>query len=290
MILIGILIALALERMLGDLPHMGEPWALRWLVLRVQALIPIPKYWSSAAAPLVLVIAGTGLTLWLDLYLDALLLDLLFSVAVLFLCLGPRDLSNDVARLLRAREQHDEETEANLLKRLLLGPGRRKSRRFLIGALFIQSHERLFGVLLWFFLAGPAGAVAYRLASRMPAFLHDSQPGTRAKAMAQKLHAALAWWTARATAGLYMLAGSADTAAASWRTVNEAQQLDWRNRSWAVLSEVGSGALTSTSDEQGTEVPAQLDDCLREVVALQGRALLILLAFFALFTAGGWIT
>lgn len=290
MILIGILIALALERLLGDLPHMGEPWLLRGMLQNLRRVLRWPAFWSSLAAPMLLVLAGTALTVWLEWWLQPLIFDLAFSVGVLFLCLGPRDLADDIKRLLRAREEGDEEAERSLTLRLLLGPGRRQSRRFLIGALFIQSHERLFGVLIWFFLAGPAGAVFYRLASRMPRFMNEMEPGTQAESLAVQLHAAAAWIPVRATSALYMLAGSADTAAAQWRTVNGVEDMPWYARTWATIAEVGCGSLTASTESEGPSVPSELDDCLREVVSLQQRALLILLAFFALFTAGGWVT
>ena len=290
MILIGILIALALERLLGDLPHMGDPWLLRGLLRNLQQFINWPALWSSWVAPMLLVLLGTALTVWLEWWFKPLLLDLLFSVAVLFLCLGPRDLADDIKRLLRAREEGDEDAEHQLTQRLLLGPGRRQSRRFLIGALFIQSHERLFGVLIWFFLAGPAGAVFYRLASRMPRFMTEMQPATPAESLAVQLHAAAAWIPVRLTSALYMLAGSADTAAAQWRAVNGAKDMHWCARTWATIAEVGCGALTASTESEGPSVPSDLDACLREVVSLQQRALLVLLAFFALFTAGGWVT
>lgn len=289
MILIGILIALVLERLLGDLPHMGEPFLLRGLLSRLRRVLAWPAFWAAAVAPLLIVVLGTGLAMWLDHQLQPLLLDLLYSVGVLFLCLGPRDLADDIKRLLRAREDGDAEAERCLTQNLLLGPGRRQSRRFLIGALFIQSHERLFGVLLWFFLAGPAGAVFYRLASRMPRFITESGPGTAAESFAIRMHAAAAWLTVRATAALYLLAGSADTAAAQWRTVNAVEDMHWSVRTWATVAEVGCGALSASTESEGPTVPSELDECLREVVSLQQRALLILLAFFALFTAGGWV-
>lgn len=290
MILIGILIALLLERLLGDLPHMGEPFVLRGLLNTLRRWLAWPAFWSAVAAPLLIVMIGTAGAWWLDMQLQPLLLDLGYSVAALFLCLGPRDLADDIKRLLRAREDGDAETERCLTQNLLMGPGRRQTRRFLIGALFIQSHERLFGVLFWFFLAGPAGAVFYRLASRMPRFITESGPGSAAEAFAIRMHAAAAWLPVRATAALYMLAGSADTAAAQWRTVNSVEDMHWCARTWATLAEVGCGALSASTDTAGPTVPSDLDECLREVVSLQQRALLILLAFFALFTAGGWVT
>jgi hypothetical protein len=57
-----------------------------------------------------------------------------------------------------------------------------------------------------------------------------------------------------------------------------------------VLAEVSAASLTVEEGEAGPMVPATLEECLREVAAMQDRALLILLAAFGLFTAGGFIT
>ena len=83
------------------------------------------------------------------------------------------------------------------------GPAPDESHRNLIGALFIQSHERLFGVLLWFMALGPAAAVGYRLASRLPRLTEQEGYGTGARQAAEQLHALGAWISARITAALF---------------------------------------------------------------------------------------
>jgi AmpE protein len=285
--LIGILLALLAEKIIGHMP--GQPAKLQRLLVAVQQRVPLPGYWRSAAAPVIFLVLAVGAAALLDWWLHHPLLDLVFRAAVLFLCLGSRDLSEDIHHLIEAREKNDEAAERRLRLTLLRSPDRRASRRSLIGALFIQSHERLFGVLLWFIAAGPAGAVLYRLASGMPRFLHETQPETPAERSGVWLHAAAAWLPARLTAALFGLAGSLDLAIAEWRRQLAAQGASWRDRSWALLAEVSAASLAVEEGEAGTVVPATLDACLREVLAIQQRALLILLAAYGLFTAGGFI-
>lgn len=288
MTFIGILLALLAERLVGHLPRIGEPMLLRRLIVNVQRYIPLEAYWRSAAAPVVLLALAVALIALLDRWLRHPLLDLAFGAAVLFLCLGPRQLARDIHRLIEAHEKNDAAAERTLTLTLLRGPGRVATRRSLIGALFIQSHENLFGVLLWFFAAGPAGAVLYRLASRMPRFLHETRPESAAERAAVTLHAAAAWLPSQITAALFGLAGSLDTAIQEWRGLYRTQRMNWRERTWAVLAEVSSASLVVESTELGAAIlPATLDACLREVLAIQNRALLILLAAFGLFTAGG---
>lgn len=288
MTFIGILLALAAERALGHLPHVGEPMLLEQLIVRLQRVLPLGAYWRSAAAPAVLLALGVALAALLDWWITHPLLDLLYGTVVLFLCLGPRHLGGDVERLIEAYDKNDFSAQRTLTMALLRGPGPQATRRSLIGALFIQSHERMFGVLLWFFAAGPAGAVLYRLASRMPRFLHESQPDTPAERTAVALHAAAAWLPGHLTAALFGLAGSLDQALARWRALRTEAFSGWRERTWAVLAEVSAASLTVEEGEAGPIMPATLEECLLEVVAMQNRALLILLAAFGLFTAGGF--
>jgi len=57
-----------------------------------------------------------------------------------------------------------------------------------------------------------------------------------------------------------------------------------------VLGEVSAASLSVEDEEEHAIAPASLEEALHEVLAIQNRALLILLAAFGLFTAGGWIT
>jgi AmpE protein len=283
---IGILLALAAERALGHLPRVGEPMLLQQLIVRVQRLVPIGFLWRSAVAPVLLLAVGVAAVAAGDWLLRHPIADLVYGTVVLFLCLGPRDLASDIHRLIEAYDQNDLAAQRTLTLSLLRIPGPQATRRSMIGALFIQSHERLFGVLLWFFVAGPAGAVLYRLASRMPRFLHETRPDTPAEDMAVALHAAAAWIPSRINAALFGLAGSLDQALVRWRALRAEAFPSWRERTWALLAEVSAASLTTEEGEAGPMVPATLEECLREVAAMQNRALLILLAGFVLFTAG----
>ena len=289
MTFIGILLALLAERVLGHLPRVGEPMLVQQLIVNVQRYVPLGAYWRSWLAPVLLLGAGTAVAALLDYWIAHPLPDLAFGTIVLFLCLGPRYLGADIQQLIEAHEKNDAAAERTLTLALLRGPGRQATRRSLIGALFIQSHERLFGVLLWFFAAGPAGAVFYRLASRMPRFLHETQPDTPAEEAAVALHAAAAWVPARLTAALFGLAGSLDQALKRWQELRATVFVNWRERVWATLAEVSATSLATEDGEAGPVLPATLEAALREVLAMQQRALLILLAAFGLFSAGGWI-
>lgn len=289
--LIAIIAALLLERALGAVPGWRGP-STRAYVELWRKILPIDSMWRSPAILLLLILPPLILVAWLAQSIEQTLLALVFSGLVLFLCLGPRDLADDLKAWIAARERGDLAGAERLARGLQQGPGRdsadaRFDQRSLLGALFIQSHERLFGVLLWFFAFGPAGAVLYRLASRLPHLLH-AQGDSPAARTSEILHDLLAWVPARVTALLFGLAGSLDDALSQWRRLYAEPDHGWRNRTWAVLAETASGSLKTEDHGGAPELPATLELAAREVLSLQFRALLILLAFFAFFATGDW--
>lgn len=291
--LLAILFALAVERALPQGTALGESHVLARLL---RGLKKLARLSDGPWLPWLLTIAAVALTQLLDQLLPGALSQVLFGAAVLFLCLGPRDISDDVQRLIAAKARGDA-ADAERLSRALQqsphgGPAPDESHRNLIGALFIQSHERLFGVLLWFMVLGPAAAVGYRLASRLPLLLEQQGYGGSTRQSAEQLHGLAAWLPSRVTAALFALAGSMDDALAAWKRVGELHYSGaWRSHSWAVLAEVGAGSLAVEDSQQSIapeamSVAPNLEAALREVLRMQSRALLVLLAGFAVYTSG----
>lgn len=281
---LAILLALAAERLSPQGTALGE---LRLLRLLLQALKRLGRAADTVALPWLLTIAAVVLTVWLDTCFAGGLTQILFAGGVLFLCLGPRDLSEDVLRLIAARQRGDATEVERLSRGLQSGPAPDESDRSLMGALFIQSHERLFGVLLWCMALGPAGAVAYRLASRLPRLLTQLGFSANTQQAADQLHALAAWLPTRLAACLFALVGSMDDALKAWKNVGELNYSGaWRHHSWAVLAEVSAASLAMEEADGGSTVAPNLDAALREVLRMQTRALLLLLAGFAIYTSG----
>lgn len=284
MTLIGILLALLLERLLGHLPGWGRPVLFLAAMRGLHAIAP-ERVWRSPLLPVLVIALPVATVWWLFSRIEGPIVGLLLSATVLLLCLGPRDLAEDVHELLRARADGDTQRAAQLARALQHGPNPGETHRSLVGALFVQSHEKLFGVLLWFFVLGPVGAVLYRLVSRLPRFLDESAPASSALHFADWLHAVLAWVPARVTALVYGLAGSLDDALAAWRQLWREPEHGWRTQTWAVLAEVPSASL-GAEESDGAVVPASLEAMLTEVLRMQWRALLIMLAGFVLTATG----
>ena len=161
MTLIGILAAILFERVLGQLPGWGDARVLPWLLRNVERWVPWPALWRN---PIVLLLWIVLPVWWVGMVLEGIpspILQVLLSAAVLLLCLGPRDLAGDIHRLQAAHEAGDQAAERRLTQSLRWdAPQAEPSHRSLLGSLFIQSHERLFGVLMGFLAFGAAGALA----------------------------------------------------------------------------------------------------------------------------------
>jgi membrane protein required for beta-lactamase induction len=286
MTLLALLLALGLERLLST---QREGAAAESLVERLWPKLP-DLLRQQVAVPWLLALGLAALTGWLYGHAHSLLTELLFATAALFACLGPRDLSEDVQRLRSARAAGDTATVARLTRVLHHGPTPDADHRSLLGALFIQSHERRFGVCLWFLVAGPAGAVLYRVASRIGGLVESPA----AQRQAALLHGLLAWVPARLTALLFGLAGSMDDALDALKRVHTEpaapDQDGWQRRTWNLLAEAANASLDwEDAPGSGPMIASSLDATLAEVLRMETRATLILLAFAALFSAGVWV-
>ncbi|NKF20691.1 regulatory signaling modulator protein AmpE [Solimonas marina] len=284
MTLIGILIALALERVLGRIPGWGQPVIFLGVMQGLRRVMPY-VLWASPLLPLAVVAAPVWLVWWWYGQIWSPLVALGVSAGILLLCLGPRDLAEDVHDLLAARAAGDIVRVQQIARNLQRGPQPDENHRSLMGTLFIQSHEKLFGVLLFFFAFGPAGAVAYRIACRLPRLMRETAPDSWGEMTADWLHNLLAWIPVRITTLLYGLAGSLDDAIAEWRVFVRQPYYGWRLYTWALLAEISTASLR-VEDEDGTAEPVNLGSALREVLRMQWRALLLLLAIFAVFATG----
>jgi AmpE protein len=297
MTFIGILIALLLEHMLSHVARWREH---AWFVDYTQYLIShlhMPQLWNSRwglaalLMPILLAVGVIQLLLHGDVIYE--LLGLPFAVAVLLLCLGPRDVAEEVHAYLDARLHGHSDAVTRIERDLCAGPAgldAEQGEAALVRGLLVQSHERLFGVLLWFFCLGPVGAVLYRLAAVTPRVLQQAECGEGMRAAAEKLHALLAWIPVRLVALLYGLAGSTDDALAAWRATSADAEESWAKRTWKLLMSVGSGALQMEDDDSDRPVMLKFEESLRDALSLVQRALLILLAILGLFTVGGWLS
>jgi AmpE protein len=250
----------------------GDAWRSRFAI-------------ALALAPVLLVVA---LLQWM---LDGPvygLVGLLFDIAVLVYAWGPRDLDVDVEAVIDA---HDTPTRRAAIARLgLTGETAALDGPALVEAVFINALQRWFGVLFWFLLLGPVGAILYRLA--VQGCLATDLPEQN-RAGAQALKTALDWPVAQLMTLAMALVGNFDTVFSAWRDAGGARsRLDTGFLASAARASV-RGELAEEAEEYAEEgmVQAMRDlPELRDAMSLVWRILLLWLAVLAVFVIGGWVS
>jgi len=233
------------------------------------------------------------------------LLSLLFGIAVLVYSWGPRDLDIDVEAIIDAHEPAarreaiarlqptstlapaaiDEPIEARSLDALLDPP--------LVEAVFVNAMRRWFGVLWWFLLLGPFGALLYRLAALAANDRFASLLPAQALAGARVLHALLDWPVAQLMTLSMALVGNFDPVFNAWRGAGG-------NKLQLELGFLGAVARASVNSELAEEAQEYAEEGmvqampelpeLRDAMSLVWRILLLWLALLALFVIAGWVS
>lgn len=230
------------------------------------------------------------------------LLALLWNVAVLYLALGFRQFSHfytDVMLALRAsdlararevlstwRGESSHELTANEAARIAIELG------------LMRSHRHVFGVMAWFAVLGPAGAIAYRLA----ALLNDRWGAARGEEsgafglFATRAYEVIDWVPVRLTAFSFAMAGDFMGAVECWRE----QAATWRVRGQGIILASAAGALGvklgGVLHQDGSiEYRPQLGDgddadvdYMQAAVGLIWRALVLWLFLILLATIASW--
>ena len=286
MTLITIVIAMLLERVLSYSPTWRAHNLTGVWMARVDARMA-PRAWSLAVyllVPIALVAAVQAFFLHQP---AGTLLILPLALIVLLACLGPRDLAVEISRYEKALEDgHRDEAEA-IKAELIAGPGRgvtSNEGRSMVSACFVQGHERWLSILLWFFVLGLPGVVAYRLLSAIGCHLRRAGRDDELQKLAETLHGAMAWPSAHVAVVLYALAVSTDHAWERWRHWLIEGHSPWVRNAWPLLAEIGMAALAQDAGPQDNQ-----ENCLDRAIKLVKRSVLILLSIIALLTIGGWI-
>lgn len=295
--LIALLLGLAIERLFTNLFNLGE---LRLLDRYFDAgftVIGRGRGWLAAGLAALVVLLAVAPVAWVAFEFRHLLWGLPyigFATLVLLFSLGPRDLGTEVEDFIAATARGDTAMADQVARELLESdPPRETARRALAieEAVFVQSNNRTFGVLLWFMLLGPAGAWLFRVsdlmrrralfeAGRMVAEGGARPPHVRA---VQRLHGALAWLPSRMVAMSFALAGSFEPAVADWRNYYRDCSEHFFEVNDEVVACAGLGALglDSARGDQRAAHGAQA------AMSLVNRALLVWLVAIALLTAVG---
>lgn len=259
------------------------------------------RRWTGALRDLqgvVRVLVLVGVPVLLVLVLDALLRHawlgdlarLAFDVLVLLFCFGPRSFEADLEAILAAADRPAQEAAAQALA----DNGERVgwSAHALGEAIAFSALRRRFGVLLWFFLLGPAGALAYRLAQRLGR--EENLPlDDASRESARRLANALDWIPAQLLVFTLAVVGHWDAVMAAWqrwRTQTTAGQ--WYREEPSFLADAACADI-AVEIEAGDGYAEERSDPLLELVRMRSaflRALVAWMSVVALVVMGGWLT
>lgn len=288
MTLIAALLGILLDRFVGHLhgyrhytPYLN--W-VDWLKQRLpESLAAGVAGYLLALLPVVLLI--WFLQAWLSDWIFGDLFSLAFSVAVLLYCLGPRDMAADVDTYCEVVTTNDHALRGRAASRLTDSEKAPESVHECIArvtrAVLVRANDRLFAVLFWFVVLGPAGAVLFRASSVL--FTQRMSTDVFGE-WVQRIHAALIWIPARLTALGYALSGHFDVALEGWHSAHIEQPVGVVG-SDQVIAETGLGALDLRDDSPDLD---EYQKPVRAAMQLVWRNLTVWLVAIAIMTLAGW--
>jgi membrane protein required for beta-lactamase induction len=208
----------------------------------------------------------------------------LFAAAVFWFCLGPRDLHAQGQAYIEAVQVGDESRATAVATEILdAAPPASPTERTqaVTQRVFREANARQFGVLFWFSILGPGGAVMYRCADLLK---RRPVPGetVEAGATAARLLGMLDWIPAHLTALGYALAGSFEDAVSDLKAYYHDCTLHFFQVSDDVLVFSGLGAVRGVVGEE-TGITR-----LKSALGLVRRTLIIWLVIYGLFSIFQW--
>ncbi len=217
------------------------------------------------------------------------LLQWLFALAVLVYCFGPREFEADLEAIVNAPDGAHREAAAQALSSDGRAIGWNASALGI--AVVYAALRRRFGVLFWFFLLGPVGALLYRLTQTLrqdDSLRLDAESDTGVDYLAN----ALDWVPAQLMVFTLAVVGHWEAVIGAWRRWQlQATPTSWY-RSGPDFLGAAAQADILTEIEAGDGYFEERSDPLFELIRLRSallRALLTWLSVVALIVIGSWL-
>jgi len=282
--LISILIALAVETLYKPVSdYRRYDWLLDNSSKVYQKLAAQP--WCDGPVGVILMVALPCSVVWL---LAAMLagvaglFSFLFGLIVLIYCIGPKDLLDDVRKFTDALRTNDIDAArgyaGEILGRDVDGDAVSLAEQVKEG-ITVTANSRVLGILFWFMIMGPVGAVLFRFTCLL--YHQDGWGGGFSRAL-ERLHEIMIWPSARLSVIGFALAGSFVDTVSNWQSSSDF----WQRNSDELLSVSSTGAVRHEMDEPPEEGQPDIDG-VQNVLALMKRTLILWLVILALLTLTG---
>jgi membrane protein required for beta-lactamase induction len=291
--LLALAIGLILEHVATQLLHLRElRWFDKYYDFGLARLKRADGAWIYVGIATILLVPAAPVLLVSYLLQSPGLWDpdyLAFAVLVVFFSLGPRDLGNEVAEYRAAVDRNDTETARAVLVEMSEAQNRRVSDIEVVEeAIFVQSVNRIFGVIFWFVALGPVGAWLFRISDmlrRRAAFesLRDREIDVTVFPGIEAAYGVLKWIPARLTMLGFALCGSFDGALNRWKQHPAEAGLAIDKKNDALTAAVGKSAMIGALEE-----PTNSSAGARNAMRLVNRTLFLWITLLALMTIAGW--
>ncbi|MFN3234508.1 MAG: regulatory signaling modulator protein AmpE [Gammaproteobacteria bacterium] len=203
--------------------------------------------------------------------------EFVFQLAVLLYCLGNSTMRQEVEEcnaLLKDGEQEKLDAYYKETFHMALPDGKSVDHAAILDALFVQANQRLFGVVFWFAILGPIGAVLYRFVQHLGVkfVVHNDQASLYKSAA--WFASILDWVPARLLSFTFGLIGHFVSVFPVWCQFIKVGL----NQNDQVLFDCGKQALSLGENDEELVAHAQQDAAL----GLINRSLLVWLVVIAL--------
>ena len=219
------------------------------------------------------------------------LFGLAFATAVLFYCWGPRDLERDVEAIDKAPDSDRRIAAAQALRIDEMQQPLLFERAALVEAAFLAGLRRWFGVLFWFAVLGPAGALLYRLIVMLAfAPIYSEGQSAAQRNLLERAARILEWLPAHLMALALALASNFDAVFKTWRDYHAAQGKGYFYLDLGFLNAIARASVdadVAAEDEHGQATRNPLV-ALDDAMVLVRRVLVVWLTIGAVIVLAGW--
>lgn len=291
MSLLSVIFALIAESFIASISELRRFDVFTRYANWVRSKLPTFPY-QNGAITLLIIVGGVAFAVWL---ISAMLSNVLglfgfiFGVAVLIFSLGPRDLNEDVQKVISAFERGDYESAniyASDLTGVMVAEPPLQLAQTVKESILLQANSRMLGVFFWFIVLGPVGAILFRITCLLKeASLTDTDDFAEAS---RDLYRIMIWIPARICVLSYAVAGNFVDTMSYWNALSDLWLRD--SEEFIVVSGIGALRYERRIERRGNEDDDEPDvSGIHHALSLVKRAVIVWVVLLALLTVTGWL-